>query len=161
MTKAKKTAPEKKANGRPTKYTPAIQKKADGYLATCGNEFWDYDKTIGEKSNSYERRVKITLPTIEGLAKYLNVSRSTVYLWEKDYATFSDTLEDIMAEQKRMVLEHGLNGDYNSTIAKLILASNHKMSDRTDLTSGGEKLPTPLLANAILDNDSDQESTGA
>lgn len=155
MAKSKKTTPEKKQAGRPTKYTPAIQKKADGYLATTGNDFWDYDKTVGEKSNTYERKVNITLPSIEGLAKYLGVSRSTVYLWAENHTTFSDTLEDIMAEQKRMVLEHGLNGDYNPMIAKLVLAANHKMSDRTDLTTGGEKLPTPLLSLANYKKDED------
>lgn len=162
MAKAKKAAPDK--GGRPTKYTAAMQKKADGYLATTGNDFWDYDKTVGEKSNTYERKVTITLPSIEGLAKYLGVSRSTVYLWAENHTTFSDTLEDIMAEQKKMIIEHGLNGDYNPTIAKLILSSNHGMTERTDHTSDGEALPVPLLAmapvtskksdDAILDNDS-------
>ena len=160
MAKAKKTTPGKKT-GRPTKYTAAIQKKADGYLATCGNEFWDYHKTQGEKSDSYERRVKITLPTIEGLAKYLGVNRSTLYEWRDNHTTFSDTLEEILAEQKKMIIEHGLNGDYNPTIAKLILSSNHGMTERTDHTSDGDKLPTPLLPltppqdGAVLDNDSD------
>lgn len=158
MGKVKKTAPEKKQAGRPSKYTAAIQKKADEYLGTCGNEFWDYDKTVGEKSNSYERKVNITLPTIEGLARYLNVSRSTVYLWAEDNTTFSDTLEDILAEQKRMVLEHSLNGDYNSTIAKLILASNHGMTDRTDVTSGDKPIQSNSIAFVSMNADDGADS---
>jgi len=122
-----------------------MQKKADGYLDTCGNDFWDYDKTVGEKSNSYERKVTITLPTIEGLAKHLGVNRSTLYEWRDNHTTFSDSLEAVVAEQKRLVIEHSLNGDYNPTIAKLILASNHGMTDRTDVTSGDK----PIKSNSI------------
>jgi hypothetical protein len=151
MPKAKKVAPNK--GGRPTKYTPAMQKKADGYLATTGNDFWDYEKTIGEKSNTYERKVKITLPSIEGLAKYLGVNRSTMYEWKENYTTFSNTLEEIMAEQKRMVLEHGLNGDYNPMIAKLILAANHKMTDRTDVTSDNKPIQNNSIAFVTMKPD--------
>lgn len=130
------------AGGRPSKYTPTIQKKAEKYLTQCGNKFWDYHKTQGEKSDTYERKVKIELPSIEGLAIYLGVAESTVYLWGEKHPLFSETLADIKQLQKKMLIEHSLNGDYSPMIAKLILSANHGMSEKTetDITTKGESL---------------------
>ena len=126
--------------GRPSKYTPTIQKKADQYLADCGNEYWDYHQTRGSTSDSYERKVKINLPSNDGLAIHLGVVESTVYLWAEKHPIFSETLALIKQLQKKMLLSGGLNGDYNSAIAKLILSANHGMTDRIDHTSAGEAL---------------------
>ena len=145
MAKGKKTTPEKKAAGRPTKYTAAIQKKADEYLSACGNEYWDYHKTRGEKSDGYERKVDIELPSNEGLALFLDISESTLYLWDQKHPIFSETLGRIKLLQKKMLTQGGLNGDYNSTIAKLMLSSNHDMREKSDLTSGDK----PIQSNSI------------
>lgn len=144
MTKAKKTAPKKKP-GQPTKYNPVMQKKANEYLKQCGNEFWDYEKTISYNSVTRERKVNIKLPTVEGLAIYLGVHRDTLYEWAKHHPLISDTLGTISQMQKEMLLAGGLNGDYNPMIAKLVLAANHGMSDRTDVTSGDK----PIQSNSI------------
>lgn len=144
MTKAKKTAPKKK-RGQPTKYSEATQKKANQYIKNCGNEYWDYHKTRGDKSDTFERKIEIRLPTVEGLAIYLGVHRDTLYEWAKHHPTFSDTLGTISQLQKEMLLVGGLNGDYNPMIAKLVLAANHNMTDRTDVTSGDK----PIQSNSI------------
>lgn len=159
-TKAKAKSKTKDA-GRPTKYSPQILKKADEYISSCVDEYFDYHKTQGARSDTYERKIRVNLPTVEGLALHLDVHRDTLHQWSKDYPLFSDKLEKLKALQAQRLMSGGLSGDYNPTIAKLLLASTHGMTDRTDLTSDGEKLPVPLLANAVLNHDSNQQGAGA
>lgn len=109
---------------RPTILTDELIEKAEGYI--------DY------------RLEQKLLPTIEGLAVYLGINRDTVYDWKNKHERFSDIYEDIMATQGDQLVNKGLSGEYNSTIAKLIL-TKHDYSDKQDITSGGDKLPTPIL----------------
>ena len=98
------------------------------------------------------------LPTIEGLALYLKVARSTIYEWMKDVEKqeFSDTVEAILAKQGLMLMNKGLTNEFTPTIAKLMLSSNHGMSERTDITSGGKRLAMTeeekIAANKALEN---------
>jgi hypothetical protein len=145
--------------GRPTDYSQEILEKAQEYLVSCIDEEYDWTKTEGDKSTSYEHRIRVKLPSIEGLAKYLGVARSTVYLWEKDYPEFSDILEEILSEQAQRLINNGLSGDYNPTISKLIL-TKHGYSDKseTDITSGGK--PIPILASMnVSTHNGDQENS--
>ena len=104
---------------RPTDFNDEIVEKAQYYLE-------NYDEN-GD-----------VIPTIEGLATYLKKARSTVFKWAKEEGKelFSDVIEQILATQARISLNGGMKGDYNSTMAKLIL-SKHGYSDssKTDHTS--------------------------
>lgn len=119
---------------RPTDYSKDVVEKAKAYLASCIDE----EREI-MNADKLTTRLKVNLPSIEGLAVYLECARSTVYLWAKEYPEFSDILEQILTEQAKRLLSNGLSGDYNSTITKLIL-TKHTYHDKvdTDLTSGGE-----------------------
>ena len=132
--------------GRPTDYTPELLKKAKEYLDSCTDEEYDWTKTDGAQSTSYEHRIKVKLPSIEGLARHLDVARSSIYEWAKEHKEFSDILEDILAEQAERLVNNGLSGDYNPTIAKLIL-TKHGYSDKqdTDITTNGESLGVIML----------------
>lgn len=127
--------------GRPTEYTEKILKKAKKYLDLCKDE--ETIKAIGEKEVF---RLKVKLPSIEGLARFLSVARSTIYEWEKEHEEFSDILEDVKTEQAERLINNGLSGDYNSTIAKLIL-TKHDYSDKseTDITSKGKQLESTVI----------------
>ena len=133
--------------GRPTEYKPAILKKAKEYLEKCVDEEEDLVKSQGDKSTSYEHRVKVKLPSIEGLARYLGIARSAIYNWADEHAEFKDILEQILAEQAERLVNMGLSGDYNPTIAKLIL-TKHGYTDKTetDVTSGGKPLQVSWLS---------------
>ncbi|HEX8266967.1 MAG TPA: terminase small subunit [Pyrinomonadaceae bacterium] len=148
--------------GRPIEYSEEILEKAQEYLDLCIDEEFDWTKTNGDKSTSYEHRIKVKLPSIEGLAVYLKVARSTIYEWEKIYPEFSDILEDIKAEQAQRLINNGLSGDYNPTISKLIL-TKHGYSDKseTDLTSGGKPFPILMNIPSVPNNDSDQQNSEA
>lgn len=131
--------------GRPSEFKEEYIEKVEEYLATCKDEETTFHKTVGSKTDSYERIIKVKLPTIEGFALFLNVAVSSLYLWSKDRPEFSEALNKIKAEQKDRLIEKGLSGDYNPTIAKLILSSNHGMTDRQDVTSGDEQLKGVVL----------------
>lgn len=128
--------------GRPSEYDPKFIQSVDEYLATRQDQ--EVDTYESEKSGKtiYSSKIKVNLPTIEGFAAFIGVNKTTLYEWEKIHPDFSNALEAIRTEQHTRLLDNGLSGDYNSTIAKLILSSNHGMAEKnaTDHTSGGEKI---------------------
>lgn len=118
--------------GRPTKYREEMCFKVHDYLEE--NKDVTFQVLVMENEEKgyqkYENRTKVYLPTIEGFARYLGINKDTLYEWKDKYPLFSDSLDLILEEQQRRLINQGLDGTYNSTIAKLILSSNHGMSDR-------------------------------
>ena len=137
----------KHAGGRPSKYRAEFIDKIDEYLKSKQDAIFEFHKTRGTTSDSYERKIDVNLPTKEGFAKYIDVVVSTLFEWEKDHKEFSKALGKITAEQKKRLINSGLSGDYNTTIAKLILSSNHNMRDKQDIEHSGQ-----LGINKILDD---------
>jgi hypothetical protein len=136
------------AGGRPTKYSPTLVKKADEYLKISQDEYDEFHKvrSNSEKTaDGFDRILKVNLPTVEGFAAFIEVNGDTVVEWAKKYAEFSAALAKIKRVQRERLMNNGLSGNYNSTIAKLILSSNHGMRERQDITSDDKALPTPLL----------------
>lgn len=107
---------------RPTKYKKEYNKKVDAYLKKTKDSF-----TADNKLS------KVDLPTIGGFARYIDVPERTLYDWRDAHAEFSQSLAKIVQEQKKRLLNMGLSGEYNSTIAKLVLSSNHGMSEKQDV----------------------------
>ena len=141
---ATKRAP-RPGEGRPSKYRPEFIASVDEYLAQCVDEETEFHKTRGDKSDSYDRILKVNLPMIEGFSKFLDVDVTTIYEWAKVYPEFSHALEHIKEEQKNRLLNEGLAGTYNPMIAKLILSANHDMKEKSDVTSDGK----PIMGNTI------------
>lgn len=109
--------------GRPSKYNSAFIDEVDKYLATTGKE-------------------QMHLPKIESFAIRLDVSKNTLYEWAKLNPKFQDALDRIMKRQAEQLIDDGIYGgkEVNSTIVKLLLQNNHGMRERTDMTSGDEKI---------------------
>lgn len=126
--------------GRPTKLTPELIADAELFLS------------------EHDVSVHTLLPTIEGLALRLNISRDTLYQWAKNDKDFSDILEKLRQMQANKLLQNGVIGKYNPVISKLML-SKHGYVDKTetDLTSGGDKLQTALV-EFVSAKDKDQSS---
>lgn len=144
--------------GRPTSYDRKFIDSVYEYLDECIDE----DVQVVRQANlekgyeMYDNKLKVRLPTVEGFARFIGVNKSSLYEWERLYPDFSDALEDIRREQKERLINSGLSGDYNSTIAKLVLSSNHGMAEKTetDLTSGGKPLvDAKKKASDVFDNE--------
>jgi len=130
------------AGGRPYEYKEEYVEQVDKYLELMQDEEYAVTKFSGEKSESFEQKLRVKLPTIEGFARFIDVNKSSLYEWESKEPEFSNALEKIRIEQQERLLNSGLSGAYNSTIAKLILSSNHGMREKSeqDITSGGQPL---------------------
>lgn len=140
-------------------YDPEYLDKVDEYLKEREDKEYEFHKTRGDKSDSYEEKVKVKLPSKEDFADWLGVSRKTLYNWSDDNPEFAFALEKIHNAQHARLVNGGLDGTYNSTIAKLMLTSNHGYKDQADLTSGGKPLPLLDYVKTGAD-DSDETNTG-
>ncbi len=98
---------------RPTDYTADMLALAGGYLEDC-------------KTNA-------RLPQVAGLALYLDVARSTLYLWAEQHPEFSDILEKVMASQEVNLVDGGIHNKFNPTITKLMLGK-HGYHDKQEIT---------------------------
>lgn len=126
--------------GRPTIYNEEILTKVTEYIDSC--------KDIEEdKENKISRKVNI--PTIEGLAVYLHINKDTIYTWRKEKKEFSELIEVLLDEQAKRLVNNGLAGTYNPTIAKVLLTKHgYTEKTETDITSKGEAL-NPVLVKFI------------
>jgi hypothetical protein len=148
------------AGGRPLEYKQEFVGEVAKYLSKCKDEETEFHKTRGEKSDTYERVVKVKLPSIEGLAEHLRVSRETIYDWKSKYKEFSDTLDEILVKQHNALVSGGLSGTYSPVIAKLLLSSNHGYKEKSDLTTDGEKISFVIpqdVANKYTNTDTSAE----
>ena len=98
--------------GRPTKYNDELQALADAYIYNYAEQ--------GD-----------VIPSRVGLCCFLGISKPTSFEWEKIYPEFSTTLAAIDALQENVALNRGLDGTFNSTIVKLVMA-NHGYSDKIE-----------------------------
>ena len=102
--------------GRPTKLTEELYKNAREYLDGIGED------------------VETKLPTIEGLAIHLDVSRESLYEWEKD-TRFSYILESLRRMQANKLIQMSILNKYNPTISKMMLTKHGYIeSSKQDIT---------------------------
>ena len=101
----------KHPGGRPSKYNPELIHKANEYIDTY-------------QDNGH------TIPTIAGLSLATGISKETCNQWDKDRnkSQFSDVCRRIRLIQEQSLLDKGLEGAWNSNIAKLVL-SKHGYTD--------------------------------
>jgi hypothetical protein len=117
---------KKTTTGRPTKYEgEEILNKTSKYLNACFPEPVQRIRSESKHTKSYLHVTKPNLPTMEGLALYLGIARSTLYEWKNTHLEFSDLLERLIAQQEHILLEYGLSGEFNASIVKLILSARH------------------------------------
>ena len=118
--------------GRPSKLADSLEKAKEYLLG--GYE------TVGD-----------VVPSVAGMACYLGISRSRAYEYAKQSTEFKDTLEHINTMQERGLINKGLNGEFNATITKLMLA-NHGYSDKAEVdnkSSDGSMSPQPTVIQLL------------
>ncbi len=144
--------------GRPTKYLEEYNNKVDEYLELHQDKELERVGLKSEKGyEKIEYVLRVNLPTIEGFARFIGVNKTTLYEWDKKYPDFSNSLDKIRIEQQTRLINEGLAGNYNPTIAKLILSSNHGMREKTeqDITTGGKEINA---INYIVPNGTDNKT---
>ena len=149
--------------GRPTDYSEEMLEKTKQYILDCNEEHEvRYRPTLGEKDeiiNEPYIHYNPKIPTIEGLAFELKINKSTVYEWENKHPEFSNVIDGLRNKQASQLVNKGLSGQYNSTIAKVLL-TKHGYREGADLTTNDRDLPAPILGNInVPSNDSDKESS--
>lgn len=144
-----------KKTGRPTKYRKEMIELVDEYLEYSKDEWENIEKENKESG----KRLRVKLPSFEGFAIYLDTLTSNLVNWGKKHKKFLVALEKIPQEQKKRLIEMGLSGDYNSTIAKLVLSANHDMTEKRAIDFEG-KITTnynedqiKAIANRIVRSD--------
>lgn len=125
----KKKKEKRPGPGHPTDYTETTCDESREYLASC-----------------VDKRGLVQLPTAEGLAKWLGVSRKTLYNWAEEHDQFLHILEQLNQNQVIALISNGLSGKYNSTIAKLVLAK-HGYKDQVGLSGEGDGSPIKVDGN--------------
>lgn len=131
---------------RPIEYKSDVHpQKVLEYISQCEDEIEEYHKTRGDKSDSFERIVKVKLPSIEGLAFFMGINKTTVYEWESSYEEFSNVIDKLRQKQASELINKGLSGDYNQTIAKVLL-TKHGYREGVEQTGkdGKDLIPEPL-----------------
>ena len=124
------------AGGRPSKYTPELLDKANAYLEEVYIDRGD------------------VVPSIAGLARYLDVSRETLRLWQHEHEEFFAICKRLMAEQERLLLAGALTNEFNSTISRLML-TKHGYSEKQELEhSGKDGGPIEVRVNLVRSNQS-------
>lgn len=127
----------KHTGGRPTKYNDETIQKVKHYL----KNYKDEDDMM---------------PSIAGLACYLDISRETVYDWsnQPEKQEFSDMLKKILVQQERVLLNNGLSGVFNAAITKLAL-TKHNYSDKvdSDMTTGGKEISNNFIIQPVRGSD--------
>jgi len=108
------------STGRPTKYNPEVQERADYYL----------DSGYIDEEHPF--------PSEVGLSVYLGLAHSTVKKWDNDgdKPLFSATLGKIKTKQHMITVHKGISGDFNAAITKLVL-HNFGYSDKVENTNQG------------------------
>lgn len=133
--------------GRPTELTPEILIKAQEYIDNAEDKMVKRVKSGNDGKETFETKLKVNIPTIEGLALYLNVARKTLYNWENqsENDVFLHIMERLREKQANALISNGLSGDYNPTIAKVLL-TKHGYREGVEQTGkdGKDLIPEPI-----------------
>jgi hypothetical protein len=110
---------------------------------------YKYSEDIIIKTNEYISScsmAQMELPTVEGLALFLEVNDDTIVEWSKTYEEFGELYKKLMMTQKVQLINNGAYGgkEVNTAMFIFLLKNNHNMKDRTDVTTNDKELPVPI-----------------
>ena len=110
------------------------------YNATIALRMADYLRTYEELGEH--------IPTVPGLAVYIGVTSCTIRAWAKTHADVGEMLQLLNDMQETQLLNHGLDGSYNASIATLVLAKHgYKKASEVDHTNDGGAFEPMSLAD--------------
>lgn len=120
---------KKRGPGQPTKYNEGMIDRVHEYVES--------------------REGTMELPTIEGFAVYVDVSRDVIYEWTGKHKKFFYTIKKLLTKQSSILQSGVYYNSGNVTGGIFLLKNNHGFKDKneTDLTSGGK--PIQSLLNGL------------
>lgn len=141
--------------GQPTKYEGSVTiDKCISYFEECVDTDTTEDFVDGPHGGKLIRRTagKVQFPNAGGLARHLGVNKGTLYDWVKAHPEFAKVMDAMNAEQEDRLLNGGLSGTYNSTLAALIAGKHgyHRKIDSTISNPDGSMNPLKGLTTAEL-----------
>lgn len=117
-----------------------------------------YNEEILEKAKEYFLHLPEDemLHSLEGLAEYLDVSRSTIYDWisQEEKEEFSYIVDKILNKQGKTLINNGLIGKFNQSITKVMLSKHGYREGIEQMGKDGEKLTLN-----VIQYDADNNST--
>lgn len=124
--------------------------KTKEYIASCGNSYEVHVRPnvkdgVHQGDEEYTREI-VKVPSIEGLAFHLEINKDTIQVWrkEKGKEEFSVLISRLLEKQAEMLINNGLSGKYNPTIAKVLL-TKHGYREGIDATTNDKDLITLKL----------------
>lgn len=161
--------------GRLTKYRPEHCRKLIDFFDIEPYEDIEidhYEKTKGKDGGVVVwadfKRTPNKLPTLRDFAKTISVHISNVYEWLNKESTafqkeFRDAFTCAREIRKDFLIQNGLQGLYPPLSFKFVAINLTDMTDRTDLTSGGEKisLAEPLTLEQMKKRIKEAEKAGS
>jgi hypothetical protein len=136
-------------NQNASKYDPKYIDEVYAYIKKSKDRQRKVIKRFGKNGlETFETKIVVKLPTNEGFSRYAGISVPTLLSWAKKHKSFRKALRALKAEQKDRLINGGLAGTYNPTIAKLLLSSDHNMKERVDNTTND--LPTNNFSDEQL-----------
>ena len=142
-----------KKNGRPLKFksVESLQKKIDAYFESCLSQMYDKNGQPVFSKDGTPVMVQTKPYTVSGLAVFLDTSRETLMDYENSNhdikLELKEKFSDTIKRAKMMCYaytEEQLFIGKNPSGAIFSLKNNYNWTDKTDITSGGDKLPSPI-----------------
>ena len=132
---------EEKVNpiGRPTKYTDDLPEKLLKFFNV------ELDREVLKEVPGKDGVIMLSetkpnrLPTVEGFCREIQIAKSTFHDWRRKYPDFSNALGKCKQMQMNHLIQHALEGSYNSGFAKFLAMNiseyRDKVEDSRDNTS--------------------------
>ena len=148
--------------GRPPTYDKDVIRKTRQYFETFESSY-DSPVTRTDKDGNVtevmvERPNKP--PSIRKFAKFLNVSRETIYEWKRKHKEFSDTFDDAYLEtMKECFLDNASLDLYNAGFSKFVMQNICGWSDKTQNDSTiKHEFPTKITIEIVRPKDAPANS---
>jgi hypothetical protein len=119
--------------GRKTLYKEVYIDEVDLYIQSCEDKEYDYITFQGSKGIGKEKKTKVHLPTLEGFGEYLRnkypgtrTTTTHIWNWEEEHPEFLEATTRIRNAQAIKLMNGTLSGDYEKSMAQLILRSQSR-----------------------------------
>jgi hypothetical protein len=127
--------------GRPSSYDPAY--------CELILEFFNTEPFV-EGTDAMDKPTirPLKLPTVQRFAANIGVHKDTIHEWARVHPEFSVSLKQALDMQADALIQGGLFGSYEKTIAKMLLSANHGLHEKTEQSVKAEVNQTSVQVTA-------------